>query len=436
MSDSNVRYVGLDVHKRVVEACLLSPEGKILRRDRLALSRTYLETYAREVLRPTDHVALESTTNTWAVVRILTPHVAEVVVSNPLATKAIAAAKVKTDKVDACVLAQLLRCDYLPRVWRPDESTLELRRLTARRAGLVSDATRLKNRVHSVLAQRLIQPPCHDLFSVEGRAWLAALELDAEGRLYLDSDLRLLKHAEEELALLDQMLAEKGYQEERVKLLMTLPGVSLAVAQTLLAALGNIGRFSSPDEAASYLGLVPSTRQSADHCYHGPITKAGRGHARWMLIQAAHHLHNQPGPLGVFFRRLARKKSYNVAVVATARKMIVIAWHMLKHNEPYRYAQPKQTEIKLARLRVKATGRRRSTGPAKGTKRQAKRPGGSQTIKSLATVYQQEGLPDLPPPKEAERRMVRSHGVAPFVDSLATEHILPGGRAKHRVAKT
>ena len=79
-------------------------------------------------------MALEATTNTWVVVRILTPHVAEVVVSNPLLTKAIAAAKVKTDKVDACVLAQLLRCDYLPRVWRPDDPTLELRRLSAMQA--------------------------------------------------------------------------------------------------------------------------------------------------------------------------------------------------------------------------------------------------------------------------------------------------------------
>jgi hypothetical protein len=109
---------------------------------------------------------------------------------------------------------------------------------------------------------------------------------------------------------------------------------------------------------------------------------------------------------------------------------------MLKHNEPYRYAQPKQTEIKLARLRVKATGQRRNTGPATGTKRQIKRPAGGQTIKSLANVYQQEGLPGLQSPKEAERRMLRSHGVAPFADSLATEHILPGRGGRHRVAKT
>jgi hypothetical protein len=152
-----------------------------------------------------------------------------------------------------------------------------------------------------------------------------------------------------------------------------------------------------------------------------------------MLIQAAHHFCNQPGPLGVFFRRLSKKKNYNVAVVATARKLVVIAWHMLKHNEPYRYAQPKQTEIKLARLRVKATGRRRQTGPTKGTKRQGKRPGGSQTIKSVAKVYRQEGRPELQPPKEAERRMLRNHGVAPFADSLAAEHIQPG---RGQAAKT
>lgn len=433
MSDFNVRYVGLDVHKRVVEACLLSPDGQIVRRDRLALSRSYLETYAREVLRRTDRVVLEATTNTWAVVRVLTPHVAEVVVSNPLVTKAIAAAKVKTDKVNACVLAQLLHATICRGSGNP----------TSRRsncvgspgtASLVSDCTRLKNRLHSVLAQRLIQPACKDLFSAEGRDWLAALELDAEGRLYIDSDLRLLGHVEEELAVLDQMLAEKAYQQEPVKLLMTLPGVSVAVAQTLWAALGNIDRFSSPDEAASYLGLVPSTHQSADHCYHGPITKIGRGHARWMLIQAAHHAHNQPGPLGVFFRRLAKKKNYNVAVVATARKLVVIAWHMLKYSEPYRYAQPKQTEVKLARLRVKATGRRRKTGPAKGTKCQAKLPGGSHIIKPLAKVYQEEGLPTLRLPKEAERRMLRNHGVAPFVESLAAEQISPRPRGKLQTA--
>jgi transposase len=354
--------VGLDVHKQVLECCILAADGEILHRERLVLSRGSLESFAQGVLRPTDRVALEATTNTWAVVRILSPHVAEVAVSNPLATKAIAAAKVKTDKVDALVLAQLLRCDYLPRVWRPDDPTQELRRLTSRRAGLVSDRTRIKNRIHAVLAQRLIAPAQDHLFTPTGLEWLRQLELDPEGRMSIDSELRLLEALDRELAALDQLLAEKSYRDANIKLLITLPGVNVAVAAAVCAALGDAHRFRNGDQAASSLGLVPSTRQSAGHCYHGPITKAGRGHARWMLVQAAHHVRQHPGPLGVFFRRLAKKKNYNVAVVATARKLAVIAWQMLVHNEPYRYAQPKPTQDKLSRLRVKATGQRRKGG--------------------------------------------------------------------------
>ena len=169
--NSMIRYVGLDVHKREVEACILDHAGQIVLRKRIACLRPALQEFIREHLQPTDQVALEATTNCWCVAQVFQPHVARVVVSNPLATKAIASAKVKTDKVDALVLAQLLRCDYLPEVWQPDEQTKELRRLTGRRSGLVGQATLLKNRLHSVLEQRLIAPEKGQLFSSAGRAW-------------------------------------------------------------------------------------------------------------------------------------------------------------------------------------------------------------------------------------------------------------------------
>ena len=152
MTPSNVRYVGLDVHKRVVEACLVDQAGKVVQRERFALNRRTLELFATEVLRPADHVTLEATTNCWAVADALRPHVARVVVSNPMATKAIAQAKVKTDKVDAYVLAQLLRCDFLPEVWPPDAATRRLRELTGRRSALVGQRTAMRNRIHAVLA--------------------------------------------------------------------------------------------------------------------------------------------------------------------------------------------------------------------------------------------------------------------------------------------
>jgi len=429
MTKSSVRYVGLDVHKRVVEACFLDEKGNVVHRERFALNRQTLATFAKDVLRPADHVAFEATTNCWAVADVLRPHVAKVVVSNPLATKAIAQAKVKTDKVDALVLAQLLRCEYLPEVWQPDEETRQLRELTGRRATLSGQRTMMRNRIHSVLAMRLIEEPLQPrLFSLKGLEWLATVEIDEQGRMLIDSDLRQLAFLQQEIDQIDAELAKRAYKNDPVKLLMTLPGVDVTTANALLAAWGDHTRFANADRAASYLGLVPSTKQSAFRCYHGSITKQGNAQARWMLVEAAQHLGKHPGPLGHFFRKLSRKKNRNVAVVAGARKLATIAWQMLTKNEPYRYAIPRSTETKLAKLRVKATGQRRKTGPCKGTPPKALlpgTPGGSRQIKSLAALCQSEGLP---PPKAlsaGERRTVRSAGASKFVAEIAKTRRVP-----------
>lgn len=424
-----IRYVGLDVHKREITACITGADGKCLATRKFPLTRTRLEAFAQVTLRPTDHVALEATTNSWAVAAILRPHVARVVVSNPMATKAIAQAKVKTDKVDAQVLAQLLRCDYLPGVWHPDGPTQQMRQLTGRRAGLVAQRTAIKNRIHSVLAMRLVETP-ETLFGKTGRAWLdeqlATSQLDADAVMLIESDLALLEGLAAQIDRFDRRLAELAWQDERVRLLMTLPGVDVTVAEALLAALGDFTRFKTPADAAAYLGLVPSTRQSAERCYHGPITKRGNVQARWMLVQAAQHLARHPGPLGHFFRRLKARKNHNIAVVAAARKLAVIAMHMLKSNEPYRYAVPTTTQTKLAKLRVRATGTKRPSGVRKGEKAQAKLPSGSRTVKSLDRVLREEGLPprraELP---AGEAKMLQAVACQPFVDSLAKERLVP-----------
>jgi len=138
--------------------------------------------------------------------------------------------------------------------------------------------------------------------------------------LLVDGQLRLIEQVSAELKLLDQRLAKIAYAQEQARLLMTLPGFGYPVALSVLAALGDLSRLRDGDHAASYLGLVPATYQSASHCHHGAITKTGNRQARWMLTQAAQQAIHQPGPLGVFFRRLCRRKNRNVAIVATARK--------------------------------------------------------------------------------------------------------------------
>jgi len=422
-----MRYIGMDVHKRVVETVVLDEAGEVVLRARLDCTREAVTAFCVQQVRPDDRLALEATTNTWAMVDLLEPFVGQIVVSNPLRTRFIAEAKVKTDRVDALVLAQLLRCDFLPSVWVPDRATRLRRHLTSRRAGLVSDRTRIKNRIHAVLHQRLLHHPTRELFCNQGRAWLEELEIDPPGRAAIDSELRLLEAVESEIAVLDQQLAENAHCCAQTKLLMTLPGVDVAAGQSLLAALGDVSRFKDGDHAASYLGIVPSTKQSAESCYHGPITKQGRGHARWMMVQAAQHVGSHPGPLGVFFRRLANKKDRNVAVVATARKLVVIAWHMLKNNEPYRYAVPRSTEAKLSKLRVKAIGKRRRGGIPKGSPRSAAYGTGcpSRAVRSIDGVYATEGLPPLQELADGERRAVEQAGVADFLYHIHASHRVP-----------
>lgn len=415
------RYVGLDIHKKTVVYCILGAGGTVLDRGQFPCLKPALESFGEKTLQGDDHVALEATTHCWAVVDLLEPFVEKIAVSNPLQTRAIAAAKIKTDRLDAQILAELLRTGFLPEVWTPDALTRRQRRMTHRRASLVRQRTAVKNRIHSTLAMRLIAVP--NLFSKKGLEALGRLDLDEEARQAVESDLRLLEALGREIEALEEAIAQLAYESEDVRLLMTLPGVDVTVAMGLRAAWGSIDRFPTADKAAAYLGLVPSTRQSGDHCYHGPITKQGRSHARWLLIQAAQHLDRNPGPLGVFFRRLAQKKNRNVAVVATARKMAVIAWNMLRNREPYRYALPRPTDEKLARLRVRATGKRRKSGPKKGTSRSENYGTGRRTrrIKSLPEIYEGE---NLPPAEEnlskGEQRALAEQKLTDFAESLRT----------------
>src|SRR5207247_5281237 len=217
-------------------------------------------------------------------------------------TRAIAEAKVKTDKVDARVLAELLAADYLPAVWIADEDTHALRRQVARRAHSARQRTRLKNRVQSILHRNLIpRCPAADLFGHKGRRWLAEQDLPTDERQAVEALLRQLDFHGEELKLIDAELARVALARQEVKRLMTIPGVDATVALSIVAAVGDFRRFSTPQRLVSYLGLNPRVRQSGGQpAQHGRITKQGRAHARGMLVEAAWAAAKTPGPLRPF----------------------------------------------------------------------------------------------------------------------------------------
>ncbi len=187
----------------------------------------------------------------------------------------------------------------------------------------------------------------------------------------------------------------------------------------MLAVLGDISRFEDADGAAAYFGLVPSTHQSGNHCYHGRITKQGSSHGRWMLIQAAQHVARHPGPLGVFFRRLAKKKNRNVAVVATARKLVTIAWHMLTQQRalPLCAAQNRGGQVQpLARARYrpeKENGSQRQ--PRSASYGSGKR---TRAVPALYQIYASEQLPPLAQTAAGEQAMLIRHCVAAYAELI------------------
>ena len=231
-----MRVVGLDIHRNFAEAALIE-DARATRLGRIDLVRERVIAFAKKLGKATE-VVIEATGNTMAVAKLMTPHVKRVVIANPLQVRAIAHAKVKTDKIDALVLAKLHAAGFLPEVWQPDEATEKLRRQAARRARIVQARTRTKNRIHSVLHANLILPFKGDLFSRKGRAWLASQPLEEDERSTIDSWLAELDRLADDLANADAMLANVGLADERIRRLMTITGIHLAIAGSLVAEIG------------------------------------------------------------------------------------------------------------------------------------------------------------------------------------------------------
>jgi transposase len=348
------RCIGLDVHRDFAQVAIWQ-DGLVRQAGQIAMTTEALKVFA-DSLAPTDEVALEATGGANAVVRALRGRVARVVVGNPHKTRAIAEAKVKTDKVDAAILAQLLAADYLPSVWVADEDTQARRRQVARRAHIVRQRTRLKNRVQAILQRNLIERcPAADLFGRKGRAWLAQQPLPADEHQAVVALLRQLDFHGQELALIDRELARIAMRCEDTTRLMTIPGVDVTVAMSITAAVGDFQRFSSPNKLVSYLGLNPRIKQSGGQpASHGRITKQGRAHARGMLVEAAWVAVKTPGPLRAFYERVRARRGMQIAVVATARKLAVLCWHMITRGEDYSFARPSLTAKKLRALELQA----------------------------------------------------------------------------------
>ena len=356
-----MRIIGLEIHRAFAEAVAWE-DGKLRRLGRVDMRRELLTAFAQGLSRD-DVVVVEATGNADAVAAVLAPHVKKVVIANPKQVRIIAHAKIKTDTIDAGVLAQLYASGFLPEVWIPNEPTQALRRQVTRRNQIVRQRSRLKNIIQSILHGHLIPSCPHaDLCGPRGRAWLVEQVVPEDERLAVERHLREFDRLGEDLKVIERDLARSALADEGVQRLMTIPGVDMVVALAMAAAIGDVARFGEPQKLVSYLGLNPSVRQSGPGpAHHGRITKQGRGHARGMLVEAAWAAARAPGPLRAFFLRVRARRGQHVAAVATARKLAVVIWHLLVKGESYVWARPALHAKKLRDLELKP-GTRRCAG--------------------------------------------------------------------------
>ena len=391
-------FIGLDIHKKFAQAAFIKKTKKglkLIKEEQFLSTADDIRKFAVKQDKDAELV-MEATTNTWAYYNILSRYIKVIKISNPLQTKAIAHAKVKTDKVDARILARLLASDFIPEVTVPEKKTVELRHISSMRSFYVKGRTMIKNRIHSILHRNLIHHKFSDLFSSPGISWLKELELDTKDRFELVTLLSSLDEHNRHIETINKKIAEYAYADDYIKILMTLPGIDYYTALAIISAIGDISRFPEPEKLVSYIGLSPSVSQSGDKCYGGRITKRGRSLARWVIVEAAQHFCMSHGPINSFYNKLKKKKGHNKAVVAVARKLTVIIWHMLKKRESYRYSIPRSTEEKFSRLRILVTGKRKKTGIQKDTiilKETEIRDKRGRRIKPLSQVCYENGLP-------------------------------------------
>ncbi|WPD18625.1 IS110 family transposase [Thermaerobacter composti] len=346
------RYIGLDVHQRYVHACEFRPdrpEGQQERHFRFPNTPEAWTALVAELDREAV-VVLEVTGNAFEIHDILLPHAGKVLLANPAELKRLGSGR-HTDRVDAARLAKMAALGIVPTVWVPPQPMRQVRRLLKTRERLDSQRRALLNQARAALGRHGIRvprgaDPAVLLERVEG------VPLPPGERLAVQVTLEAAQVLEAQVEVLTAEIARQVAEVPKVRLLLTVTGVGLLTAATLWAKLGDPGRFRGPKQVARYAGLDPSVDQSGERDRRGRISRHGDRLLRRALIEAAWSLaRHDEGELGRFFRRKAAQIGTRKAIVALARKLLIVAWRILRTGEPYRAQKPRTVQRKLWTLR-------------------------------------------------------------------------------------
>ena len=333
------RYIASDIHKKYSVMGGVDREGRVVL-PAVRVEHTDLEGWLKKNLLPTDQVVIESTTNAWHVYDLLAPLVERVVVANPVKVKQIAHARVKTDVRDTFILARLLAANLVPEVWVPPVHVREMRQLLSQRRQLVETHTQIVNRMHSVAHRHHLQHERGKRFNEKNTLWQKDKRLSKIEQFQLELEMENRAYIEKQISRIGKEVAKLSHQKpwaQSMTYLMQLPGFGVITGMTVLAAIGEIQRFGTPQHLASYSGLTGGLDQSGTKLVQKGITKEGRKELRWAMVEVAQRAVKSDPRWTRKFQEMQKRMHRNQAIVAIARCLLELVWYVLTRRQPYRH---------------------------------------------------------------------------------------------------
>lgn len=324
-------HVGVDLHQRFCYLTAVDASGKKLKQSQVVNAGGALRAWLRQLPSPRQ-VVVEASGFWPAFARAVQPEAERLVMVHPQRMKAIASARLKNDKVDSEMLAQLSRADLLPEAWMANQRTQQVRLLTRLRITLGQQRAKAKNQLQAVLHQEGFLKPVADVFGKRGRAWLAELALSPAARVVVQVWLQVVDQMNAAILEQETALKKMAQEDARARWLQSVPGIGAYSAMVILGEIGEIERFGTKRALASYAGLTPSVRESAGKRKRGGIGHHGSGTLRWIMLQVAQVAARHSPAAGAWLRRLKQRKPAQVALIALARKLLTAVWALLRQG--------------------------------------------------------------------------------------------------------
>jgi transposase len=323
-------------------------EGRQVKKAQVRNEEEALRLFFHDLVGKEVVVALEATCNYYWMYQFLAKLGFAVKLAHPYKTRIIGEAKIKTDKIDATILADLLRADMLPESFIPSEEIRDLRELVRHRMRLVRNRTLLKNQVHAILIKNNLQHSFTDLFGKAGMQWLLTLNLPQEYRYQVNQLLSLIGTVNDHINHIEKKIRKRATRDPLAQRLMQIDGISYFTSLLLIAEIGSIERFPTYKHLTSFVGIAPSVHSSGQTRYTAHITRQGNKYIRWVLCEAVTKAIKKNKQLRLFFEDIRNAKGYAKAVVATARKMLIGIYYVWRFNaefKPVRNYRLKQAPI-------------------------------------------------------------------------------------------